>query len=293
MPQGIRGVTPIDPRSVISTQGVNVPTQLTDAYQHMEKFNQEADQQRRAEAKDQVTAFEQMAKNPQMAPQIAQAYGMDYTPEIDTMLKNKQATALTVGGMKAIKELGINDYEQARVFMDGYVQSGGNVQQAISTLEGRIGKSTQNAPSTSGLPQGYMWDQNTGQPTQIPGITPDMYPARAGQKWHQNPKLPPHLQIQGAMLEKSMGSGFKDLDSEDVQAYMKAIEPYMTEGIEAKPEVPFFDGSPNIEDPVYSNASQLADSPEDQFMKYDPQQKVYLFTRPDGSVYGKKHMNDR
>lgn len=164
----------------------------------------------------QKAAYDAMIDNPEAAPEIAKQYGIEYNPDVERLIRNPAQAKKIVEGAAMAKSLGISHPNAAIAFTREYVSSGGNLeaaQQAVSGMQmlsrgpsglksvprggsvinpltGEVvyqdGRVTSGSSSAPKMPVGYMWDQETGQATRIPGVSLDPM---------KDPSLPADLKI--------------------------------------------------------------------------------------------------
>lgn len=239
--------------------------------------------------------YEIMLENPDKASTIAQSYGVEFSPEMQELFKDPALAKLTLDGAKLAKNIGVSNPEAAKIFTQTYVTSNGNAAQAMDAIKDvRAGKFE--PPNTSGLPKGMAWDEQSGRPVAIPGVSHgDYYKGEgggnlpAGYRWGDNgeaepipgidesyhrrggakpiklwdnPHLAPELQLEGAALAKSEFPNIERIKDWTARAaadlQKKGVNP-MDEALPTLPEVSGGGGSSpqNVNRPL--NAAEVFD----------------------------------
>lgn len=239
-----------------------------------------AQQQRQQDQLRKDRAFEQMAQNPRQAGVIAQQYGIAITPEMEQLFKDEGKTKLVLEGTQLAKNLGIERYEAAKVFLENYVSSGGDILAAQQSVGGMDVRNPRQGSSFGHQIKlgNNVYDRRTGDLI-IKG--PD---EGGNDKFFDDPRVPPNLRMEGDILMKG-----NTLDpSGDVAAYYDKVKPYLEQPMaqqQNQQPMPSTQGN-QMSGAMISPIQPPSDEPGSKFMGFDIVNGVAKFQRPDGSSFG-------
>lgn len=262
----------VQPRANALPQESGFVRGLRDVNNRGDQQRREQESTRRYEQNRRDQAFEKIAQNPEMADQLAQQYGIQITPEMRELFKNKQATKLLVDGGKIAKDMGIQRYETAKIFVENYVKSNGDILAATAAVEGLDPRNPKKADYSHQVKLGdALVDRRTGEIiARDPGT----------ERFYHDPRVPPDVQMQGDLI---MGGKSGERTMFDFRDFNEEVSQYLSDPLPVNRGTP---GQISLSQP----AAPPPQFPEAEFRGYivdeaDPNNGKAVYQLPDGRTF--------